>query len=91
MTFNKGPLSVGRLFQVSITFASPDMRQLNHPHGGALRPLLHVLHLSDASSFQIGVSRDLRTASSGMPRPTIAFGECQACQIITLRKLLYLY
>jgi hypothetical protein len=81
MTFNKGPLSVGRLFPVSITFAPRHAVSLIIRTGGALRPLLHVLHLSDASTFQIGVSRDLRTASSGMPHPTIAFGETKHARL----------
>lgn len=33
--------------------------------GGALRPFLQDRHLKDASSLQIGVSRDRRMASSG--------------------------
>jgi hypothetical protein len=35
--------------------------------GGAYRPLLHDRHFSAASSFQIGVSRGRRIASSGVP------------------------
>jgi hypothetical protein len=34
--------------------------------GGAYRPLRHDRHLSDASSFQIGVLRGRLIASSGM-------------------------
>jgi hypothetical protein len=34
--------------------------------GGAYRPFLHDRHFSAASSFQIGVSRGRRIASSGM-------------------------
>jgi hypothetical protein len=33
--------------------------------GGAYRPFRHDRHFSEASSFQIGVSRGLRIASSG--------------------------
>jgi hypothetical protein len=33
--------------------------------GGAYRPFLHDRHFSAASSFQIGVSRGRRIASSG--------------------------
>jgi hypothetical protein len=34
--------------------------------GGAYRPFLHDRHFSAASTFQIGVSRGRRIASSGM-------------------------
>jgi hypothetical protein len=91
MTFNKGPLSVGRLFQVSITFAPPTCRQLNHPHGGRTpaslaRPAFkRCLYLPDRR-FTRSANRIERNAASDD-----SFWGNQACQIITLRKLLYLY
>src|SRR6266404_826734 len=42
--------------------------------GGAYRPFLHDRHFSAASSFQIGVSRGRRIASSGMLARVSAFG-----------------
>jgi hypothetical protein len=42
------------------------LRELDQMHGGAYRPFLHDRHFSAASSFQIGVSRGRRIASSGM-------------------------
>jgi hypothetical protein len=43
----------------------PLLRKPDHVHRGAYRGVLHERHLSAASSFQIGVSRGRRIASSG--------------------------